>query len=180
MTDAIAEPPTGELATLDSWDVICQAGREAQTNMDEARWIIGDLACLVSAEYGRDKIADFAREVNVEKARVKEYRTVARFYKNLPRQKFAQDHPNLTYSHMRDAMRFGDQDRAMEHLEACAIQTLTVEAARIRIQEALGKPVPPKKLEDWEGNFDQAVRWLADMKFKHGWSKRIHIVIYEE
>ncbi len=35
------------------------------------------------------------------------------------------------------------------------------------------------RLDEYEGNFDQAVRWLADMKFKHGWQKRIRIVIFE-
>ncbi len=177
--EAIAEPTTGELTNADSWDVICEAGRAAQTNMDEARWIIGDLALAVKKQYREDRLKDFADEINVERARVKEYRTVCRFYEKAARASFLADRPNLTYSHLRDAMRLSDPDRAYAFLEEAAANTWTVGTARLKLQERLGKPVPPKTLEDFEGNFDQAVRWLADMKFKHGWQKRVRIVIFE-
>ncbi len=155
-TEAVIEPTTGERTDASSWDILCEAGRAAQQNMDEARWIIGDLALLVKKQYREDRLRDFANEINVEKSRVKEYRTVCRFYEKAARASFLADRPNLTYSHLRDAMRFGSADRAYAFLEEVTTHTWTVDNARIELAKRLGKPVPSLRILD-----DAACRIVA-------------------
>jgi hypothetical protein len=140
---------TGEIIQEDTWDTLCERGRLALEDMDNGRWQIGADACIVRTQYGHDKIADYAREINIEKTRVQEYRTVTKFYgfhEKSARADFCDSHPTLTYSHLRAAMRLKELNRATDLLDEAVNETWTVEQTRIKVSEILGKPVPPDPL----------------------------------
>lgn len=128
------------------WDLLCETGRLAGQQLDEGRWILGDVALTVQKAYGHDRIAEFAKEAKVPVDRVREYRTVCKFYEISARADFLRAYPTLTYSHLRDAMRLGEADSAYAFLKEMAGISASVEEARIRLQELLGKPTPEPKL----------------------------------
>lgn len=133
---------------VDSWEAVCDKGREAADGMDAGRWILGELASSVQTHWGDTRLDDFAIAVAVEKKRIYEYRGVYRFYEFSATAEFRADNPMLRYSHYRDAMRLGDEHKAMAFLNMCSLAGLTVEQARLKLVELLGKPTPPKKLAD--------------------------------
>ncbi len=149
----ISSALTAVLACLDRgediWESAISAGIDAQSSMDEGRWLIGDLARLVDKSYGDDRIGDFAKGINVDVKRVMEYRTVAKFWPISVRAELLEACPTVSYSHMRLAMQCGDLDKATAFIETCASEALTVESARLRLKEVTGKPSKPKKLGEF-------------------------------
>lgn len=149
-------PETGAIPAIealiergdDIWEVLVNAGIQAQEFLDTGRWTIGDLAGLVDKQYGQNTIGTFAKAINVEVERVREYRTVAAFWEIPHRQKIRADYPTITYSHMREAMRLKSVEAAEAFIEECAGEGWTVEEARLKLRERLGKPLPPRKLVD--------------------------------
>lgn len=143
------------------WDVLCEAGRLAAQQIDEGRWIIGDSALLVEKHYGEDRIADYARECNLPKKRVQEYRTVCAHYEKSVRADYLRDHPNITYSHLRAAMRYEDDITAWEMLDKASLNTWTVDQFQHEIAEELGKP-SRKNIAIPLGNIEEAARRILD------------------
>lgn len=135
---------------MTDFESLCSEGMDAAADIDKGRWRLGDLACQVKTEYGRDMIGKFASRINVPKARVAEYRRVATFYPEKLRGQLFDDYPDglITYTHMRDAMRFKELDKALAFIEECAVNTYTTDHAAVEIQKRLGRPVPPPKLLD--------------------------------
>lgn len=98
---------------LDTWEALCDAGRQAVERMDKDRWLIGDLA--ISATWQADgNLVEYAREIGLGYKSVYQYRTMALFYPVSTRVEFADT--NITYSHMREAMRLRDPILAIEIL----------------------------------------------------------------
>lgn len=85
---------------------------------------------------------------------------------------------NLSISHHQEvaALPRPLQDELLDQAEA---EQLSVRELREEKHRATGTPMRGSEMDRFEGNFDQAVNWLADMKFKYGWQKRIRIVIFE-
>lgn len=135
---------------LTDWESICETGRLAAANMDEGRWLIGDLSLLVQTEYGEDRIGQFAVQINVDKARVQEYRTVCQFWQKSVRAEILHECPLISYTHMRMAMKLEDLSVATEFVEQCNANGWTVEQARLELNNRLGKPSPPGKVMDME------------------------------
>lgn len=129
-----------------AWETLCDAGREAAENMDEGRWIIGDLAMLVRKEYGHDKIGDFAEQIGVKKKRVQEYRTVCKYYLKDDRDLFRVSHPPMTYTHFRAAMRLKDLQASYDILERATVEKepWTAERMELEVAQKLGKTTPPE------------------------------------
>jgi hypothetical protein len=140
----------------ETWEALCDEGREAAQDMDGGRWRLGDLSLEIQKEYGKNRIAEFAKEINVPVGRVREYRTVAGYWKNQHRQKLLDDCPTLSYSHFRLAMRYDDIEEAIEFLIECADDAWTVERATVEINKRSKKRVPPPKLLDAEGTLKHA------------------------
>lgn len=142
----------GGALALRTFEEICDESREAAERQDSGRWIIGDNALEVEAHYGQDTIGEYARQINVKKGRVEEYRTVCRFYKKSAREDFLSTAPNITYSHMRLAMSLDDEHSAYRFLNRCADRTWTVDKAEYvmaRMRAIVGdKQRRPKKLID--------------------------------
>jgi hypothetical protein len=77
-----------------SWEELCDEGRELVAAGDGGKWKMGDLAIEVQKEYGKNRIAEFAKEVNAPVSRVREYRTVCKFYpKNSARDEILEHNP---------------------------------------------------------------------------------------
>lgn len=145
-----------------SWDALTEAGKLAQRNMDVGRWIIGDLAVMVKTRYREDRLGSFAKEIQVDVARVREYRRVCAFWEMSHRQHFFDDE-RITYSHFREAMRLKDIEHARAFLDACAENEWTVEAARVALNEHLGKPSPATNVAEFEA---VAQRWDGGVFFE--------------
>jgi len=138
------------MVTIDNWEALCDRGRAAALDMDEGRWQLGDLSLEIQTQYGKNRIADFAKEVNVPVGRVREYRTVCRYYESSARAEILEDCPLLSYSHLRIAMRFGNIQQSIGFLNECADGAFTVERTIVELNKLLKKPIPPPKLLDAE------------------------------
>ncbi len=130
----------------DVWESCVSAGIEAKEMLDEGRWTIGDLACLIVKQYNANMVGNFAKAIKYEAARVKQYRTVSRFWEKSTRVDFLETCPQLTYTHYREAMRLKNLKDAQAFLRQCADNDWTVERTRIEIDKRLGKPTPPMRL----------------------------------
>jgi hypothetical protein len=117
-------------------------GQEAAKNIDQGRYLIGGLACLIETHYGANDIKQFATKINVDEKRVREYRTVYKYYDLSHRQNFLEDHPNVCYSQLRDAMRLKSVDESLHWLETVSDNEWTVEQARLELAKCLGKNPP--------------------------------------
>ena len=121
-------------------------GQQAAADIDRGRWTIGDDACEIKTQYGKHTLDEYAKSINVAKDRVEDYRGVCKFYSEFSvRTKFREENPMISFSHMRVAKRLKDVQKAYAFLEECSDNGYTVELARIRLTEILGKPVPPVK-----------------------------------
>lgn len=128
---------------LADYQEICERGRLAAESMDKGRFTIGDLACEIETVYGGHMIDDFAREVNIGKASVKAYRTVCRFYEPARRVDYLAENPNITYTHMRHAMRLETQNAAYAFLDECCSEGYTTDEAAYHLSKRLGNGVIP-------------------------------------
>lgn len=126
------------------WQAACDAGRAAVTDEDGSRWFIGDLALLVDKQYGRNRIGEFAVQINSNVNTVKQYRRVAKFYETDTRVSFS----NLSYTHFREAIAL--KDDAVVVLTEAAENQWTTERMKVEVAKRKGKRVSPQKLLDAE------------------------------
>jgi len=174
--------PTAALAPAKSdWDVVCETGRLAAAQLDEGRWILGDLALLVDKQYGEDKMGDFARECQVPKKRIYEYRQVCSYWEMSVRADLW-EMPTVTYSLMRLAMRLDSIDDARRFVERTASKGYTIDKAGYVMGRLLGlagkRERRPKKLVDTlmlGGDMDYSLK-----QFKgYNATNQYRIVVYE-
>lgn len=176
----------------DPWEMMVAVGLDAQERLDTGRWLIGDLALLIPKQYGSDRLGEFAKAIRVEVARAREYRTVARFWdrQSSARAEILATYASITYSHMREAMRLGKPEAARDFIEECAAEAWSVEAARLKLRERLGKPAPLCKLMDAEATIqnirEDMICFRAAREDLHNpgecWLKgvqRVRLVLYE-
>jgi hypothetical protein len=123
-----------------AWADAVSLGIDARQQIDTGRYVIGDLALLVSAHYGSDEIGRFADDIHMEAKRVQEYRTVCRYYPPLVRASLAG--MDLPYSMLRAAMRYDDLDRSLDMLHTAALEHWRVMDLVNAIKQDLGEPVP--------------------------------------
>lgn len=135
----------------DIWEAAVTAAADAEQDMAARRWCLGDLAGLVAKQYGKNRLGDFAKAINVPVPTVKQYRRMAAFYPKDTRYLFE----NVGYSHYRAALRLKELDAALELLAVCAAEDKTVEAAQIAVAEAVGQPAAAVKLLDAEAVIEQ-------------------------
>lgn len=136
----------------EDYELICEAGRIAAQNIDQGRYLIGDLAAQVKKQYGRDTVGRFAKDIGIPKARAQEYRQVCEFWDKTQRRQIFEDYAGqVNYSHLRQAMRLKELDTAMDFIRECGENAYTVEQAHVKLTERLGAPAPPPKLLDGLG-----------------------------
>ena len=136
---------------------------DASEKMDEARWLIGDMALLISLtkQYGADMIGEFAKRINVSVDMAKEYRLMAAYYEKSARTDLLGQLAILSYSHWKIAKQLKDKDLEDGHiggiddsiafLYTCADGGWTIERARIEMDKLLGKePKQPEESEEKE------------------------------
>jgi hypothetical protein len=142
----------GDFAADHDYQELCELGRMAAQNMDENRYLIGDLALQVKKQYRRDAIGGFAKDIGISKSRINEYRTVCGFWTKSARAYFSETYGGLVnYSHLRIAMRLKEPGLAFEFVRECGENAYTCEQATVKLTERLGKPTPPPKLLDGLG-----------------------------
>lgn len=132
-----------------TWDRLVAMGIDAYEAKDRAHFTLGQLASEVETVYGDDSLGNYARDINAERARLYEYRSVWNFYAFSAVAEYYDRFANLRYSHYRDAMRFRDRDKALAFLAHASDDGLLVEQARVEIAQRMGKPVTGRKV--WEG-----------------------------
>ena len=131
----------------DIWEAAVSAAADDEQDMAARRWRLGDLARRVQKQYGKNRLGDFAKQINVPVPTVKQYRRMSDFYPPDTRYLFE----NIGYSHYRQAMRLKDLGAALELLTVCSGDSRTVEATQVEINKIVGKPTPPLKLLDASG-----------------------------
>jgi hypothetical protein len=184
MTNATLHAAPPLTAVKSDWDVVCETGRLAASQLDEGRWILGDLALLVDKQYGEDKMGDFAKECQVPKKRIYEYRQVCGYWGSSVRADLW-ELPTVTYSLMRLAMRLENVDEARRFVERTASKGYTVDKAHYVMGRLLGlagkRKRRPKKLADFVATYEHSANQVAaaiynvnqDLKAKY------RIVIYK-
>lgn len=126
---------------------------DAAEKMDEARWMIGDMALLITSEkhYGADAVGQFAKRINVAVDSVQDYRMMAAYYEKSARADILGQMAVLSYSHFKVARRLkdlGGLPASIAFLTECADNSWTIEAARLEMDKRLGKE--PKQKEQAE------------------------------
>jgi hypothetical protein len=140
------------------------AAMDWHADLDGRKWSLGDLARLLGKRYGKDIIGTFAAEINMEKARLAEYRRTCAFWLKDDREALLMECRLLTYTHLRDAMRLKDLNDARAFLLRANDNEWNVEQARIELDKLLGKPVPPLTLLDFSTlnyRYDAATRTMT-------------------
>lgn len=132
------------------YEALISAGIAAYDAKDRAHFTLGQLAAAVEKDYGNDALGAYAADINAERARLAEYRTVWNFYEMSAVADYYDTFANLRYSHWRDAMRLGDKAAALSFLAEASDGGLKVEAARVELAKRLGKPVPGRKVAEFE------------------------------
>lgn len=144
------------------WEEAVTRGNEALTRMDKQKWRLGDIALKVVEFYGEraprgtQLIEHFAKAINADPNRVREYATVAKFWDEDNRREMAQLRL-ITYTHMRDAMRLGDVETAKRFLYEVADNEWTVGKAREVLAERVGGKTPRKKVGKFQATLIQKV-----------------------
>lgn len=134
------------------YEALISAGIAAYDAKDRAHFTLGQLAAAVEKDYGNDALGAYAADINAERARLAEYRTVWKFYEMSAVADYYDTFANLRYSHWRDAMRLGDKTSALSFLAEASDGGLKVEAARVELVKRLGKPVTGRKVAEFEAN----------------------------
>lgn len=173
----------GVEAGLDIFEQAVGLGEQVRRQDDDAKWIVGDLACLVQKKHGSNRISEFAKNIGWEVDRVKEYRTQSKFYPRSVRAEFWNNLPKgvtkPAYSKFRAAKRFKDMEVALDFLLECPPEW-TCERLRVEVSVKLGKPTPPLKYSDFEAPFGSAASELEKhLALLQTHSQNIQIKVYE-
>ena len=117
-------------------------------DLDTGRFTLGDIANRCARVYGKDSVGKLADEIQVAKRQtLYEYAKVAARFEVSARAEFQA--VGLTFSHVRTAMRAGDD--AELWLARAADNGWPVAVLHRELAAALGKPVPPRKLYEGAG-----------------------------
>ena len=132
-----------------SWEEYISMGMEAREKKDNAQWELGDLACKVKKDYGKDAIGKYAIEIGVVKSTLKEYRIIANLYQKDERSSFSR----LSFSYFNLAQRGNTKEEAMDWLKKADDNDWTCEQLAIEIKKLkpVGNILAP------EGKFDVIV-----------------------
>lgn len=126
------------VSPFDSYESICDYARARSEKLDLLRWRLGDCANLIAHKYSEHTILEFAKDIGQHKSTVYQYAKVAAFYKPRLRRRLFRLFPNLSYSHMRDAMRLKDKKTAVTWLKQCSDNGWTADESARNLTKQLG------------------------------------------
>lgn len=154
-----------------------RAGRERS---DAWRLRAGIRAARMETHYGAGIIDALARDAGLRRTTLYEYRQVAVFvvmWKGLSAPRTFDQHPMLTYSHIRQAMRL-EFEAAIDALVEAEAQGLTPDAFGVYVAKLRGKPLPQAPLFDQEGVGQQVVAMVQ--RSAGAWAgKRVRVTVRE-
>lgn len=128
------------------YDEAINLAKQVQENMDRGRWIIGDLALSMDKQYGKDVIGEFAKDIQLSKARVQDYRTMSQYYSHEWRA-YIDEHFAFNWSILRIAKRFKEIESSIDFLHRCSQEdVLTVDGCAHLAKELLGVQTKEKPL----------------------------------
>lgn len=159
------------LPTLDQWVEYGQVLVDASSAL---QWAIGDW--INYGESRHDWGEKYTQALSAFQYKYEYLRNIAWVARSFD---VSRRRDTLTFSHHQEVAPL-DQPTQDKLLDKAEQEGLTRDQLRDEKRRETGQGTHGDELDRFSGNFNQAVRWLADMKFKHGWSKRIRIVIYEE
>ena len=129
------------LEQLNTYESCCDYARAQGEELDARRWIIGDVANTVMERWQERTVSDFARDIGQRKSTVYQWAKVSLFYENSLRCRLLDNYSNLTYSHLRDALRLNDVDAAVAWLEEVSDNGWTVDEASYHLTDKLGRKI---------------------------------------
>jgi hypothetical protein len=135
------------IETLSTWEELADAGRTLALDLDAGRFALGDVGARCATVYGDDSLGKLAADIGIARAHTfREYVRVSRGYGLVTRATFQE--AGLSWSHFREALR--TKDDAELWLSRAADDGLNVADLARQIAAAIGKPVPPVKLAEFE------------------------------
>jgi hypothetical protein len=173
------------------WEMAIAVGLQARGDEESSRLALGEVACRIQKKYGRNTIGSWAKAINKRVATIQEYRTLVRFYGGTKSAcaELLEKFPNLSYSHLREAMRLKEMDQAYAFLQECSGEGWTIEQASIEIADRMGKPRPPLKIVDAEVpiahmraaqvTFDLEPGMASELAKQYLHKNRVRLVVYE-
>jgi hypothetical protein len=147
----------------DDFEELCERGRIAARDLDRGRFVIGDLALRIETQYGRDTVGEFARQVNVQKKRVYEYRDVCSIFDSSARAELFENAPTLTYTHLRISLKIKDETERRAALENAADNTLTTDDFARKVSSTPGAE-SWRRVGEFKGTAIEVERWLVALR----------------
>lgn len=137
-----------DIDTLASWEELTEAGRISVGDMDKLRWYQGALANRVVKLFVRPNAGDdteldhtmkeFAKDIGEPYKTICQRRQMDAFYLQSTRENFLAVHPNLTYTHLRHAMRLLYVGLAYAFLETASDEGWTTDQTGLEVGKMLG------------------------------------------
>lgn len=162
-------------ATLDTYESLVDYARSISEGIDERRWSLGDICNVAMHKFGERSVEEIAKDIGQRKSSLYQYAKVSNFYAVDLRKRLQTDLPNITYTYLRDAMRLGDLDTAMEWLNEASMLGYTADEASRKLTERLGHETRESAIGEitdrfftTKGNFitihiDDASNWIPGM-----------------
>lgn len=138
----------------DIYETAISASIQIEDDADEARWFIGDVACLLETRYGENVIEQFAIDMNLGKKTAFERRAMAQFYPRDVRNALRADAPSLRWSHFRRAKSLGDLDEALNVLQRASENCWTVEQLGLAVRAQSETPFKRQKVGEFTALLD--------------------------
>lgn len=152
---------------LDSYESLVDYARSYSEDLDNARWILGDCANTINTRYGDRTMDELAKDIGQHRSTLYQYAKVANFYPEDIRHKIRDTMQNITYSHMRDALRLGDVNKAVEWLEFVSDTGKTVDEASHDLTEQLGRETRESITGEVSRKFTQEDGYFLVIKLDH-------------
>lgn len=137
--DAVSVEVKMDEATLEDCITRGLVLREAKDNIS---WELGDLAILITDQFGPKFLNEFSKGIGIEVSTIRRYRDVAKAYSAEDREKFKM----LSWTHFR---MVAAQENRLELLEKAADNSWSAEKLGMAVKAGEdfiddGEPVPPK------------------------------------
>jgi hypothetical protein len=147
---------------------------------DRGKLKIGLAVLGADRRYGAGVVNTLARDTNISRASLYEYATVMRFlldWKALSARRIFDDHPTLTFTHLRIACKLAYEE-AIEALLKAEEEMMTPDKFGVYVAKLRGRTVPAEPLFDAEGRGHEVMTLLS--RNLRGWSdRRVRVVVRE-
>jgi hypothetical protein len=121
---------------MTTWEETCERARIAASDLDNNRWTLGDIACEVVTEYGKDSVGELAKECNIGKRSLQEYRATSAKFADFA---YVRTIENLAWSHFNLARRIDDIEEALSFIHDASANGWTVDEAKHHYRERYSK-----------------------------------------